>query len=95
VKPGQGGRHLADSDDAWKVIAGSSADDFIWHSDFGDVGLTHFDLNDGTLEGVTCLEVPAYSVQYHPEAAPGPHDSRYLFQEFADLILKERSNAGR
>jgi carbamoyl-phosphate synthase small subunit len=90
VKPGQGGRHLADEDDAWKVIARSDADDFVWRSDFGDVGLTHFDLNDGTLEGLTCLDVPAYSVQYHPEAAPGPHDSRYLFEEFADLIVKER-----
>jgi carbamoyl-phosphate synthase small subunit len=88
VKPGRGGRHLADEQDAWKVIATSSADDFVWRSDFGDVGLSHFDLNDGTLEGLACREVPAYSVQYHPEAAPGPHDSRYLFAEFADLIAK-------
>ena len=54
--------------------------------DFGRIELTHWNLNDGTLEGLRCLEVPAFSVQYHPEAAPGPHDSRYLFEEFRDLI---------
>ena len=54
--------------------------------DFGRVALTHWNLNDGTLEGLRCLDVPAFSVQYHPEAAPGPHDSRYLFEDFRDLI---------
>lgn len=53
---------------------------------FGRVELTHWNLNDGTLEGLRCLDVPAFSVQYHPEAAPGPHDSRYLFDEFRDLM---------
>jgi len=53
---------------------------------FGRVELTHWNLNDGTLEGVRCLDVPALSVQYHPEAAPGPHDSRHLFDEFRDLM---------
>ncbi len=52
----------------------------------GRVALTHWNLNDGTLEGLRCLDIPAYSVQYHPEAAPGPHDSRYLFQDFRDLM---------
>ncbi len=64
--------------------------DWVWASEAGDVALTHFDLNDGTLEGLRCLDVPAYSVQYHPEAAPGPHDSRYLFKDFADLIAANR-----
>jgi carbamoyl-phosphate synthase small subunit len=54
--------------------------------DLGRIELTHWNLNDGTLEGLRCLDVPAFSVQYHPEAAPGPHDSRYLFEEFRDLI---------
>jgi carbamoyl-phosphate synthase small subunit len=55
-------------------------------TDFGRVHLSHWNLNDGTLEGMRCLDVPALSVQYHPEAAPGPHDSRYLFQEFRALM---------
>jgi carbamoyl-phosphate synthase small subunit len=53
---------------------------------FGRVELTHWNLNDGTLEGLRCLDVAAFSVQYHPEAAPGPHDSRYLFDEFRELM---------
>jgi carbamoyl-phosphate synthase small subunit len=76
--------------EAWKNLSQSRSEDWIWKSEKGSVQLTHFDLNDGTLEGLRCLDIPAYSVQYHPEAAPGPHDSRYLFGEFADLITKER-----
>jgi carbamoyl-phosphate synthase small subunit len=52
----------------------------------GRVALTHWNLNDRTLEGLRCLDVPAFSVQYHPEAAPGPHDSRYLFESFRELM---------
>jgi carbamoyl-phosphate synthase small subunit len=52
----------------------------------GRVALTHWNLNDGTLEGLRCLDVPAFSVQYHPEAAPGPHDSRGLFARFRELM---------
>jgi carbamoyl-phosphate synthase small subunit len=48
--------------------------------------LTHVNLNDQTVEGIRCSDVPAFSVQYHPEAGPGPHDSRYLFAEFEDLM---------
>jgi carbamoyl-phosphate synthase small subunit len=47
---------------------------------------THICLNDGALEGLVHNELPAFSVQYHPEAGPGPHDSRYLFDEFAELM---------
>ena len=50
--------------------------------------ITHRNLNDNTIAGVACTDVPAFSVQYHPEASSGPHDSGYLFQQFADLILK-------
>jgi carbamoyl-phosphate synthase small subunit len=53
---------------------------------FGRAALTHWNLNDGTLEGLRCLDVPAFSVQYHPEAAPGPHDSRGLFSRFRELM---------
>ena len=52
------------------------------------VETTHINLNDGVLEGFVCLDVPAFSVQYHPEASPGPHDARYLFGEFADLMRR-------
>jgi carbamoyl-phosphate synthase small subunit len=55
-------------------------------TDYGPVELSHRNLNDGTLEGLRCLDVPALSVQYHPEAAPGPHDSRYLFDDFRSLM---------
>jgi carbamoyl-phosphate synthase small subunit len=52
----------------------------------GPVQLSHWNLNDGTLEGLRCLDVPAFSVQYHPEAGPGPHDAWYLFARFRQLM---------
>jgi carbamoyl-phosphate synthase small subunit len=52
----------------------------------GDVDLTHIDLNDNTLEGLRHRSLPLFSVQYHPEAAPGPHDSHYLFKDFVKMM---------
>ena len=48
--------------------------------------MTHIDLNDKTLEGLRHRNLPLFSVQYHPEAAPGPHDSHYLFKEFTKMM---------
>ena len=50
---------------------------------------THVNLNDNTSEGIHCKEIPAFSVQYHPESSPGPHDSRYLFEKFIDMMKNE------
>ena len=47
---------------------------------------THINLNDNPLEGICCRDLPAFSVQYHPESSPGPHDSRYLFKQFVKLM---------
>jgi carbamoyl-phosphate synthase small subunit len=60
---------------------------------FGEVELTHFNLNDQTSEGMRCREAGAFSVQYHPEAAPGPHDSRYLFDDFTKLMREWKRRA--
>lgn len=56
------------------------------------VELTHINLNDSTLEGIRHRSLPAFSVQYHPEASPGPHDSDYLFDEFKQLMLEFRKS---
>jgi carbamoyl-phosphate synthase small subunit len=61
-----------------------------------DADVTHVNLNDGVIEGLECRDVPAFSVQYHPEAGPGPHDSRYLFARFARLMdAHGRGSGGR
>ena len=59
-----------------------------------DAETTHVNLNDGVIEGLRSLTARAFSVQYHPEAAPGPHDARYLFGSFLDLMLARPAPAG-
>jgi carbamoyl-phosphate synthase small subunit len=53
---------------------------------FGAAQITHVNLNDGVVEGLRLLDRPAFAVQYHPEAAPGPHDAVDLFDQFASLM---------
>ncbi|MCB0649405.1 MAG: glutamine-hydrolyzing carbamoyl-phosphate synthase small subunit [Saprospiraceae bacterium] len=57
-----------------------------------DIEITHMNLNDNSIEGIALKNKPAFSVQYHPEAAPGPHDSRYLFDQFIDNIKLAKNN---
>ncbi len=57
-----------------------------------DVEVTHVNLNDASIEGLRLKSKPAFSVQYHPEAAPGPHDAQYLFDQFVDLINQAKNN---
>ena len=56
---------------------------------FGRARVSHVGLNDQVVEGLECLDVPAFSVQYHPEAAAGPHDADYLFDRFVELVEKK------
>jgi carbamoyl-phosphate synthase small subunit len=57
---------------------------------YGRVAVSHLNLNDGVVEGLAAQEVPAFSVQYHPEAAAGPHDAAYLFDRFVQLMTDRR-----
>ena len=63
------------------------------NSEFGEVMVSHVGLNDNVVEGLTCKDIPAFSVQYHPEAAAGPHDSAYLFDRFIDLMTSTKKTA--
>jgi len=72
---GPGGARTVDADEPVR-----------WATDFGEAQLSHINLYDRTVEGLTLLDVPGGTVQYHPEAGPGPHDSLYLFDRFLDQI---------
>ena len=100
--PGQGPRHRPYRDHqpeprlrgprARRRCRRSSAIEAVrWDTDFGAAELTHVNLYDRTVEGLRLLEVPGATVQYHPEAGPGPHDSLYLF----DRLRRQRSGPRR
>jgi carbamoyl-phosphate synthase small subunit len=59
---------------------------------FGRVKVSHICLNDDVVEGLECVDIPAFSVQYHPEAAAGPHDANYLFDRLVQMIQDKRAN---
>jgi len=65
---------------------GGELDGGVFETDFGPAEITHLNLNDGVVEGLRLRAAPAFSVQYHPEAAPGPHDASGLFTEFCELM---------
>lgn len=60
---------------------------------FGRVEVSHVDLNDDVVEGLNCLDIPAFSVQYHPESAAGPHDANYLFDRFRDMVIASKETS--
>lgn len=62
---------------------------------YGRVEVSHVSLNDDVVEGLACLDIPAFSVQYHPEAAAGPHDSAYLFDRFVNLMESSKTDASK
>jgi len=62
-------------------------------TEFGPAEITHVNLNDGVVEGLRLVDAPAFAVQYHPEAAPGPHDANGLFSEFCQLMERGRARA--
>jgi carbamoyl-phosphate synthase small subunit len=68
------------------VKAPSTDEPFDSPSGYGRVQVSHIDLNDDVVEGLNALDIPAFSVQYHPEAAAGPHDANYLFDRFAQMV---------
>ncbi len=70
------------------AVAGEPGERF--GSDFGAAVVSHYCPNDNTVEGLTCLDTPAFSIQYHPEAAAGPHDAAYLFDRFCELMEGQR-----
>jgi carbamoyl-phosphate synthase small subunit len=76
---GPGGAHTIERDEPVR-----------WETDFGSAALSHVNLYDRTVEGLELLDVPGGTVQYHPEAGPGPHDSLYLFDRFLERIAAAR-----
>ncbi|MEV0157757.1 glutamine-hydrolyzing carbamoyl-phosphate synthase small subunit [Micromonospora sp. NPDC050686] len=79
---------------------GAAVPDQVIDTDFGGVRVSHVCLNDNVVEGLRAQDVPAFTVQYHPEAAAGPHDADYLFDRFAELIeggvaLDRKQSEGR
>jgi carbamoyl-phosphate synthase small subunit len=72
------------------AVKAPSLDGFESPNGYGKVRVSHVSLNDDCVEGLECLDIKAFSVQYHPEAAAGPHDSNYLFDRLVEMILDSK-----
>lgn len=77
------------------VEPGAVVPDQVIETEFGGIEVSHVCLNDNVVEGLRARDVPAFTVQYHPEAAAGPHDADYLFDRFAELIEGRNHSGGR
>jgi carbamoyl-phosphate synthase small subunit len=82
-----GGNHPVQQTSTGRVEITSQNHNYAVAADsLGATEVTHVNLNDGVIEGLASTAAPVFSVQYHPEAGPGPHDARYLFEEFRRLM---------
>ncbi|MFM6981041.1 MAG: glutamine-hydrolyzing carbamoyl-phosphate synthase small subunit [Micrococcales bacterium] len=77
---------------AVRVPGGENGEAVASPAGFGKVKVSHISLNDNCVEGLECLDIAAFSVQYHPEAAAGPHDSNYLFDRLVEVIKASKDN---
>jgi carbamoyl-phosphate synthase small subunit len=77
--------------DEGRDLSSLKRDSLLVATEYGPAVVTHLNLNDGTVEGLRLLDVPAFCVQYHPEAGPGPHDSLYLFDQFLTTMSEAAS----
>jgi carbamoyl-phosphate synthase small subunit len=85
-----GGNHPVRHEATGRVEITSQNHNYAVADDLAGVELTHVNLNDGVVEGFRVLDAPAFGVQHHPEAGPGPHDARYLFDDFTTLMTESR-----
>jgi carbamoyl-phosphate synthase small subunit len=82
-----------DNSDSWVHVPPGARKPF--GTPYGEATITHVNLNDGVVEGIRLLDKPAFAVQYHPEAAPGPHDAVDLFDQFARLMDRANKDGGQ
>ena len=80
--------HITSHNHGFAVAMPGAGPGQAFETDFGPARVTHVNLNDDVVEGLALADRPAFAVQYHPEAAPGPHDARGLFVDFCALMKR-------